>query len=194
MSSAATQPPPPQSPSCLMLPYGYQIDLDFIKYCENVTQLDPSDAEFQRRQRRRQRQSMEVMLGIQMEMQQQMDQLSEIWERQPPEPPPRTHHHMIESPITPFYIRHHQTTEEVTKWDPSLNDVVDAFEKTLEKSKKGKERNNRRERSRDREPDGKQHFYKKALRNIDLLKLLKLSLKSSYHEYNFDDTERHKTP
>lgn len=149
MSSAITHPLRPQSPSCLMLPYGYQIDLDFIQYCENLTQPDLSDVELQRRQRRRQRQSMEVMLGIQMEMQHQMDQLSEIWERKPPEPPPRTHHHTMESPIVPYYMKHEKHETETTKWDPSLNDVVDDFEKTLERSKKGKDSGSRREKIRD---------------------------------------------
>lgn len=147
MSSVITQKPSSQSPTYFMLPYGYQIDLDFIKYCENLTQLDPTDGELQRRQRRRQRQSMEVMLGIQMEMQNQMDELSEFWDRKPPSPPPRTHHHFqIESPIVPRYTKpHHQT--EIVNYDPSLNDVMDDFEKTLERSKKGKDIQNR-EKSR----------------------------------------------
>lgn len=131
-----------------MLPYGYQIDLDFIKYCENLTQPDPTDAELQRRQRRRQRQSMEVMLGIQMEMQQQMDQMNDFWERKPPEPPPRTHIHSIESPIVPYYAKHRKHETRSTQWDPSLNDVVDDFEKTLERSKKGKDKENRREKTK----------------------------------------------
>lgn len=149
MSSAVSRSRPgrPQSPSCYMLPYGYQIDLDFIKYCENLTQPDPTDAELQRRQRRRQRQSMEVMLGIQLEMQQQMDQLNDFWERKPPEPPPRTHIHQIESPIVPYYAKQRKY-EAGTKWDPSLHDVVDDFEKTLERSKKGKEKENRREKAK----------------------------------------------
>lgn len=139
MSSVLSLPPPSRSrsPSCLMLPYGYQIDLDFIKYCENLTQPDLTDAELQRRQRRRQRQSMDVMLGIQMEMQNQMDQLSDIWERKPPEPPPRTHHHHnLESPIVPLYMKQQKRQPNMTSWDPSLNDVVDDFEKTLERSNK----------------------------------------------------------
>lgn len=58
---------------CLLLPYGYQIDLDFITYCEQLNNLDPSDGQLQRRNRRRQRQSREMMLGIQQQMQLQMD-------------------------------------------------------------------------------------------------------------------------
>lgn len=92
MSSAVTNPFTSKSPSCLLLPYGYQIDLDFIKYCENLNQPDLSDVELQRRQRRRQRQSMEVMLGIQMEMQNQMDELSGIWEEKPQPPEPLLEH------------------------------------------------------------------------------------------------------
>ena len=145
MSSSVISPPP-QSPSCYMLPYGYQIDLDFIKYCENLTQPDHTDVELQRRQRRRQRQSMEVMLGIQLEMQNHMDQLSNIWEKQPPEPPPRTHHHLMESPIIPFYMIQQSRQPNMTSWDPSLNDVVDDFEKTLERSKKSKRQENRMEK------------------------------------------------
>jgi KN motif len=133
-----------------MLPFGYQIDLDFIKYIENLSQPDQNDVELQRRQRRRQRQSMEVMLGIQLEMQNQMDQMSEIWERKPPEPPPRTHLHLpIETPIVPHMMRHRRQSD-LTSWDRSLNDVVDDFEKTLERSKKSKDKTNR---SRAREDD-----------------------------------------
>lgn len=126
--------------STLNLPYGYQIDLDFIGYCENVANVDHTDAEMQRKNRRRQRQSMEVMLGIQLEMQQQMNDFGEIWEKKPPEPPPRSHLHTVESPIVP------KLTSRVTQWDPALSDVVNDFERTLERSKKGKESSNRTER------------------------------------------------
>lgn len=143
MSSAVSRPPPSPSSSLLMLPYGYQIDLDFIKYCENLTHPNLSDAELQRRQRRRQRQSMEVMLGIQMEMQNQMDELHDFWERKPPEPPPRTHHHHIESPIVPFYMKQQKRQPNMSSWDPSLNDVVDDFEKTLERSNSKREKGRR---------------------------------------------------
>lgn len=126
--------------STLNLPYGYQIDLDFIGYCENVANVDHTDAEMQRKNRRRQRQSMEVMLGIQLEMQQQMNDFGEIWEKKPPEPPKRTHSLTVESPIVP------KLTSRVTQWDPALSDVVNDFERTLERSKKGKESSNRTER------------------------------------------------
>jgi hypothetical protein len=135
-------------PSTLFLPYGYQIDLDFIKYCENLANVDPTlltDGEVQRRNRRRQRQSMEVMLGIQMEMQQQMNEFNDYYEgKKPPEPPPRTHLHTIESPIVPKYTVKWDSS--ATKWDPSMNEVVSDFERTLERSKKGKDEVNRKER------------------------------------------------
>lgn len=136
MTSPLVSPAPPSSngtPSTYHLPYGYQIDLDFIRYCENLNNVDPTTAELQRRHRRRQRQSMEVMLGIQLEMQQQMNESGEFWDKKPPEPPVRTHSHHVESPIVP------KLTSRVTQWDPALSDVVSDFERTLERSKKGKE-------------------------------------------------------
>lgn len=116
--------------SSIPLPYGYQIDLDFIRYCENLTNYDATDGQAQRRQKRRQRQSMEVMLGIQKEMQRQLE-MEMFDEKMPPEPPPRSHHHVIESPIVPRYSSHAQQ-----QWDVSLKDVVHDFERTLERSKK----------------------------------------------------------
>lgn len=163
MSSAVTHRHPTQSPSSLKLPYGYNLDLDFIKYCESVTQLDPNDVEYQRRQRRRQRQSMEVMLGIQLEMQSQMDELSDFWTRQPPEPPPRSHLHHIESPIVPRFNQQQQRPPNMKSWDSSLNDVVDDFEKTLERSNKGKDKENISEIERTRRKEnleiGEKLFY-----------------------------------
>jgi len=48
---------------CECCPYGYHIDLDFVRYCEvfNSKTASPSS---KLRERRRQRQSMEVLLGI----------------------------------------------------------------------------------------------------------------------------------
>lgn len=62
-----------------------------------------------------------------------MNEYGEIWEKKPPEPPPRTHSHTVESPIVP------RLNSRVTQWDPALSDVVSDFERTLERSKKGKE-------------------------------------------------------
>ncbi|XP_018334551.1 uncharacterized protein LOC108743474 isoform X2 [Agrilus planipennis] len=50
---------------CNCCPYGYHIDLDFVRYCENISQGIHRTESFKRRKdRRRQRQSMEVLLGI----------------------------------------------------------------------------------------------------------------------------------
>lgn len=53
---------------CLCCPYGYHIDLDFVRYCEAVAAEstgDRSSSERRRkRERRRQCQSMEVLLGL----------------------------------------------------------------------------------------------------------------------------------
>ncbi|SPP75527.1 KN motif and ankyrin repeat domain-containing protein 2 isoform X2 [Drosophila guanche] len=50
--------------SCNCCPYGYHIDLDFVRYCEALAQAKPSEEEQRRRDRRRSRKSMEVMLGF----------------------------------------------------------------------------------------------------------------------------------
>lgn len=50
---------------CECCPYGYHIDLDFVRYCESVSQeADRSGSIKRRKDRRRQRQSMEVLLGL----------------------------------------------------------------------------------------------------------------------------------
>ncbi|XP_060651773.1 KN motif and ankyrin repeat domain-containing protein 2 isoform X2 [Drosophila nasuta] len=50
--------------SCNCCPYGYHIDLDFVRYCEALANAKPSEKELQRRDRRRSRKSMEFMLGF----------------------------------------------------------------------------------------------------------------------------------
>lgn len=50
--------------SCNCCPYGYHIDLDFVRYCETLTRCKPSEEELLRRQRRKSRKSMEFMLGL----------------------------------------------------------------------------------------------------------------------------------
>lgn len=50
--------------NCSCCPYGYHIDIDFVRYCEAVAIAELSDGQRQRRYRRRQRKSMEVMLGL----------------------------------------------------------------------------------------------------------------------------------
>lgn len=50
---------------CSCCPYGYHIDLDFIRYCEELAAngKQPTDTQLERRNKRRQRKSLEVMLG-----------------------------------------------------------------------------------------------------------------------------------
>lgn len=71
-----------------------------------------------------------------------MDELNEIW-RIPPEPPRRAHHSVKSPAASSHMLNHHQT--KIKNWDKSLNDVVDDFEKTLERSKKGNDGIKKRE-------------------------------------------------
>lgn len=63
---------------CSCCPYGYHIDLDFVRYCETLASAVPSDGELKRRDRRRQRKSMEVMLGFEQII--QMQQITPVIE------------------------------------------------------------------------------------------------------------------
>lgn len=58
----------PVLPNCSCCPYGYHIDIDFVRYCEAVAHAELSDGQRQRRYRRRQTKSMEVMLGLESTM------------------------------------------------------------------------------------------------------------------------------
>lgn len=51
---------------CNCCPYGYHIDLDFIRYCEELATngKQPSSKQIDRRNKRLQRKSLEVMLGF----------------------------------------------------------------------------------------------------------------------------------
>lgn len=51
---------------CTCCPYGFHIDLDFIRYCEELAAngKSPSRKQLDRRNKRRQRKSLEVMLGF----------------------------------------------------------------------------------------------------------------------------------
>jgi hypothetical protein len=52
-------------PPCNCCPYGYHIDLDFVRFCEALSQgREMSASKQRRRERRLQRQSMEVLLGL----------------------------------------------------------------------------------------------------------------------------------
>lgn len=52
--------------ACHCCPYGYHIDLDFVRFCESLAKdgAEQSPTKRQRKERRRQRQSMEVLLGL----------------------------------------------------------------------------------------------------------------------------------
>lgn len=65
-------------PLCHCCPYGYHIDLDFVRYCEVLANSVTSEGERIRRDRRRQRKSMEVMLGFEHLQQQQQQQQHSI--------------------------------------------------------------------------------------------------------------------
>nr|XP_022914795.1 KN motif and ankyrin repeat domain-containing protein 1-like [Onthophagus taurus] len=49
---------------CSCCPYGYHIDLDFVRYCESICQSERTSSISRRKDRRRQRQSMDVLLGL----------------------------------------------------------------------------------------------------------------------------------
>lgn len=50
--------------SCDCCPYGYHIDLDFVRYCDAFNKSAAHSPASKLRERRRQRQSMEVLLGL----------------------------------------------------------------------------------------------------------------------------------
>lgn len=57
---------PSKFKKCTCCPYGYHIDLDFIRYCEELAKngKQPTNKQLERRNKRRQRKSLEVMLGF----------------------------------------------------------------------------------------------------------------------------------
>jgi hypothetical protein len=57
-------PSPSHKSSCECCPYGYHIDLDFVRYCEAFNKASHASPASKLRERRRQRQSMEVLLGL----------------------------------------------------------------------------------------------------------------------------------
>lgn len=82
--------------NCVCCPYGYHIDLDFIRYCEELAanSKPPSDEQIIRRNKRRQRKSKEFMLGFDIPFTQQFYQ------------------YQIQqnfSPIVSIYIKYHIT-------------------------------------------------------------------------------------
>ncbi|XP_019881677.2 KN motif and ankyrin repeat domain-containing protein 2 isoform X2 [Aethina tumida] len=105
---------------CNCCPYGYHIDLDFVRYCESFSQneADKTGSIQRRKDRRRQRQSMEVLLGI--------------------TPTPLTN---IESSYKPIQEQASpkivdQTSKTLYAFNlDGFNDAVTDFERTLQRSK-----------------------------------------------------------
>lgn len=66
VSSPAASTNPNKLKKCTCCPYGYHIDLDFIRYCEELAANGkrPSSKQLDRRNKRRQRKSLEMMLGF----------------------------------------------------------------------------------------------------------------------------------
>lgn len=112
------------APNSFELPYGYQIDLDFIKYCESIAK--PILTDNGRRQQRRQRHSLEVMLGLEQSFNSVIDNMKRLDvvcdTSEPPTPPPRSHRPMIN--INP---KSRASTEQ-----SDLDEAVNDFEKTFE--------------------------------------------------------------
>lgn len=114
--------------NCFELPYGYQIDLDFIKYCESIAKPILTDNGIAKRQQRRQRHSIEVMLGLEksfnsaIEDMKRMDVICDS--PTPPTPPPRSHLHLMNT----------QMNNSAYVDQSDLEDAVNDFEKTFENS------------------------------------------------------------
>ncbi|KAF5276654.1 hypothetical protein FQA39_LY06458 [Lamprigera yunnana] len=103
---------------CDCCPYGYHIDLDFVRYCESIGQEADRTGSFKkRRDRRRQRQSMEVLLGLEPPLISALDKL---------------HQKAIEeeSPTLLLNLQH--------PIEDDLDEVVSDFERTLQRSKRKK--------------------------------------------------------
>ncbi|GLG93606.1 KN motif and ankyrin repeat domain-containing protein 1 [Gryllus bimaculatus] len=107
---------------CTCCPYGYHIDLDFVRYCEALSNgNEVSSSKQRRRERRRARHSMEVLLGLTS---------PSLWtiEQQLPEVPQEE----TTSPVSLEFIQ-----------DDALNKAVEVFEDTLQRThKKHSVRNN----------------------------------------------------
>ncbi|XP_077278263.1 KN motif and ankyrin repeat domain-containing protein 2 kank isoform X1 [Temnothorax americanus] len=117
---------------CLCCPYGYHIDLDFVRYCEAVAAGSagdrPSAERRKKRERRRQCQSMEVLLGLVSPalagIEAELPKISQecttangmTTSPRSNHPPPRQQGNSHPSPVV------------------DLSDVVDDFEATLKRS------------------------------------------------------------
>ncbi|GJQ67460.1 hypothetical protein Trydic_g5119 [Trypoxylus dichotomus] len=101
---------------CNCCPYGYHIDLDFVRYCDSIGQTERTASIKRRKDRRRQRQSMDVMLGL---------------------APPITQSNEIQLPQIVSY--NHQEKLDSKRCaliqDTTLNEAVSDFERTFQRSK-----------------------------------------------------------
>lgn len=139
-------------PLCQCCPYGYHIDLDFVRYCEVLANSVASEGERIRRDRRRQRKSMEVMLGFE-QLQQQQQQLQPL----PPavEEVSSEYDRAAWTRDYEFYGNGTRGGSGRESWETSefirdvLEDVCDDFERTLEHTKVKQRRTGQRSRQCD---------------------------------------------
>ncbi|KAK6620193.1 hypothetical protein RUM44_006594 [Polyplax serrata] len=126
---------------CNCCPYGYHIDLDFVRFCEKLAKAngEPSLSKKMRRERRRQRQSMEVLLGLTKPVIWNIEQLlpSIVQENFP------TTERAVTAPVV-YSPLHHS--------NDGLNKAVLDFEATLERTSKKKKQT-------EGEPNSLSHHY-----------------------------------
>ncbi|KAF2885711.1 hypothetical protein ILUMI_20484 [Ignelater luminosus] len=106
---------------CNCCPYGYHIDLDFVRYCESIgQQVDRTGSIKRRRDRRRQRQSMEVLLGLEPPVIFNLEQVHQKAIEEEPSTLTRKQINIKQSPLL----------------QDGLEEAVSDFERTLQRSNK----------------------------------------------------------
>ncbi|KAL5288167.1 KANK1 family protein [Megaselia abdita] len=133
--------------NCNCCPYGYHIDLDFIRYCESLVKLKQSDGQMLRRDKRRSMKSMEFMLGL--------ESLFEHWEpketvQSVPEidsecntPVEKSVRSFFDESAMPIARSTPDSSTTSAFMHDCLDDVVNDFERTLERAKNNKRDNKR---------------------------------------------------
>ncbi|XP_060516365.1 uncharacterized protein LOC132695849 isoform X2 [Cylas formicarius] len=108
---------------CTCCPYGYHIDLDFVRYCESISkEADNRTGSIKRRKdRRRQRQSMEVLLGLTPPVLAALEGTIN-----------KTNHAQEEPKIIP---KQTTTSTEHFHFNDDFDDAVSDFERALQRSK-----------------------------------------------------------
>ncbi|XP_050314629.1 uncharacterized protein LOC126749060 isoform X2 [Anthonomus grandis grandis] len=117
---------------CTCCPYGYHIDLDFVRYCESISKEDKNRTGSikRRKDRRKQRQSMEMLLGLTPPVLAALDEAYKPCERvlkqktQAQKFPKILKSTLLESPVENF------------RFNADFDDAVSDFEKALQRSKK----------------------------------------------------------